>query len=318
MKESWKTLWTATLGWEPGSDILGPLPAAIFLYFWVFLTGLTLHSLTKLIVPHPLKEYVLDFVKTMTLCTYPFGHGIMRKFFGEPGYMLAMTPVVTITLLVLKEGAGNPIGVWIRFINKGIPFWKCLVKTTIQIVAGFSAYHLGMLVISVEFSPVYVEKMKEYYSQFCTSDLNVPVYLGFLIEFVAVVYDTWFSEQVLLKIGILDLLIKVINGGLLVVAGVHLTGMYIHPAMATGHTWGCGSTPKSAHILIYWVGPFVGAWLALQVNKRFKLNFYTPAKDRKIKSEVQGQGHQVKVENGPLYNNNTIKKRKSKRRFYYS
>lgn len=219
MKEVWKTLWTSTLGWEPGTDILGPLSAAIFLYFWVFFTGFILHTVTKFVIPNPLKEYVLDFIKTMTLCTYPFGHGIMRKFYGEPGYMSAMVPVVMVTHLSLKQGTGNPIDVWITFINRKISFWKCLFKTCLQMVAGFSAYHLGMLIISVEFSPLYVEKMKEYYSHFCDSDLNVPIYLGFLIEFVAVVYDTWFSNQVLLKIKILDMLIKVINGGLLVVAG---------------------------------------------------------------------------------------------------
>lgn len=310
-------MWTSTLGWEPGTDILGPLPAAIFLYFWTFFAGVMLHNLTKFIIPGPLKEYVLDFVKTMTLCSYPFGHGIMRKFYGEPGYMSAMVPIVMITLLVLRDGAGNPIDVWIGFLNRKIPLWKCIIKSALQMIAGFSAYHLGMLVISVEFSPVYVEKMKEYYSEFCESDLNVPVYLGFLIEFVAVIYDTWFSLQLLLKNRFLDMLIKVINGGLLVVAGVHLTGMYIHPAMATGHTWGCGTTPKSAHILIYWVGPFVGAWLALQVNKKFQVNLYTQQGEKKVKlSEV----NHVKMDNGPIHNNNnnTVKKRKNKRKFYYN
>ena len=89
--------------------------------------------------------------------------------------------------------------------------------------------------------------------------------------------------------------------------------MYIHPAMATGHTWGCGPTPKSAHILIYWVGPFVGAWLALQVNKRFKLNLYGSS-PKKVHWEVRPS--KAVTENGPL--NDTVKKRKNKRRFFYS
>ena len=92
--------------------------------------------------------------------------------------------------------------------------------------------------------------------------------------------------------------------------------MYIHPAMATGHTWGCGTTPKSAHILIYWVGPFVGAWLALQVNKKFQVNLYSPQGEKKVKlSEV----NHLKMDNGPIHNNNnTVKKRKNKRKFYYN
>ena len=227
MKENWRNLWTVALGLEPGMDILSPLPAALFLYFWVLFTGFILHTFTKMVVPHPLKGYLLDFIKTMTFCTYPFGHGIMRKFFGEPGYMLAMTPVVTVTALLLREGAGNPLDVWISYLNKIIPLWKCLLKNSLQILAGFSAYHLGMLVISVEFSPEYVVILKQYYNQFCLSDLNVPIYLGLLIEFAAVVYDTWFSVQRLFKIPILDLLVKVINGGLLVVSGMSFSACWL-------------------------------------------------------------------------------------------
>lgn len=49
-------------------------------------------------------------------------------------------------------------------------------------------------------------------------------------------------------------------------SGLHLTGMYLHPAMATGHTFGCGPTPILSHILVYWGGPFIGIYIGLKVS----------------------------------------------------
>jgi len=51
--------------------------------------------------------------------------------------------------------------------------------------------------------------------------------------------------------------------------------MYIHPAMATGHTWGCGDTTRTSHIMIYWVGPIIGVWLSIELQKRFSLRRHT-------------------------------------------
>jgi hypothetical protein len=48
--------------------------------------------------------------------------------------------------------------------------------------------------------------------------------------------------------------------------GLNLTGMYLQPAMATGHTFGCGSTPVLFHIMVYWGGPFLGIYIGLKVN----------------------------------------------------
>lgn len=36
--------------------------------------------------------------------------------------------------------------------------------------------------------------------------------------------------------------------------------------MASGHTFGCGSTSVLSHILVYWGGPFIGIYIGLKVN----------------------------------------------------
>lgn len=215
----WHKIVKSVTGWHPESEFLPAIFAALVMYLAIYLIGMFLYQTTKMFMPGAIRGYVLDFVKTMTFCAYPFGHGIMRKYYGEPGYLGAMLPVVYLSVLSFPLGDGNPISVWNKYFLKGIPLWKCILKTAIQIVAGFAAYHLGMYIIGLELHPMYVDRLKEYYKSFCSTDLNVPVYVGFLIEFVAVIYDSWFSSQTLTGHKQIDTILQIINGGLLVVGG---------------------------------------------------------------------------------------------------
>lgn len=215
----WDKVIESVTGWKPGKEFLPAIPAAMVLYLSAFFIGLFLHTITRMIIPSPIKGYILDFVKTMTICAYPFGHGMMRSNYGEPGYILAMVPIMILTLSTLKAGDGNPIGVWLQYFKKIIPLWKCVIKTFVQIVAGFAAYQLGIYILGLELHPMYVSRLKEYYNEFCSTDLHVPAYAGFFIEFFAVIYDTWFSSQMFTGILQLDLIIRIVNSGLLVVLG---------------------------------------------------------------------------------------------------
>lgn len=215
----WQKIVKSVSGWHIDSDSVPAVIAACVLYLAIYLIGVLLYHTTKLVVPGSIRGYVLDFVKTMTFCAYPFGHGMMRKYYGEPGYMGAMLPVIYLSSLTFQSGDGNPIDVWQKYFMKGMPLWKCIMKTIIQIIGGFAAYHLGMHILSMEIHPMYVERLKDYYSSFCSTDLHVPVYVGFLIEFVAVVYDSWFSSQTFTGYFQVDKLIKITNSGLLVVGG---------------------------------------------------------------------------------------------------
>ncbi|XP_060606087.1 aquaporin-11-like [Ruditapes philippinarum] len=312
----WNKMFESVTGWDPGKEFLPALPAAIFIYMSAYIIGLLLHTFTRMVVPSSVRIYVLDFVKTMTFCTFPFGHGIMRKNYGESGYMSAMVPTMFLSLMTLRGGDGNPISVWLQYYRRIIPLWKCILKTLIQIAAGFAAYRLGIYILGLELHPMYVARVKEYYDEFCSTDLHVPVYVGFLIEFCAVIYDCWFVNQTFTRNLYFDTVIKVVNSGLLVVSGVHLTGMYIHPAMATGHTWGCGDTSGAAHILIYWVGPIIGTWISYHLQKRFSLRGKAVKGSSKSRSHGNMQSDKQNVNGSTQVNGHNKKQKNGKRKFY--
>ena len=215
----WQKIVKSVTGWHMDSDVVPAIVAAGIIYLAIFLIGQFLYQTTRMLAPAMLRGYILDFVKTMTFCAYPFGHGIMRKYYGEAGYIGAMLPVAFFSGLAFPMGDGNPITVWMKFFMRGMPLWKCLIKTIVQIGGGFAAFHLGMYILSFELHPMFVEKLKDYYSQFCSTDLKVPVYVGFLIEFVAVIYESWFASQKFTGFLHIDELIKILNCGFLVVGG---------------------------------------------------------------------------------------------------
>ena len=219
MLEYWKSLWTILLGWEPGTEILAPFPAALFIFFWVFITGLVLYHMTKAIVPEPFTEYVLEFVKTMTFVGYPTGHVLVYKSLGALGVMTSIALALIITSAFLKDGAGNPLNVWVAYFENIIPIRTVLLKNSIQTAAALSAYHFSMFIISAELSPLYTEQLIPYNTGECVSHLNVSVTHGFLLEFAGSLYIIWLMYQKLFKVEGVDQLFKVFNIVTVVILG---------------------------------------------------------------------------------------------------
>lgn len=54
--------------------------------------------------------------------------------------------------------------------------------------------------------------------------------------------------------------------------GINLTGMYFNPAMATGHTFGCKGTTAWEHVVVYWIGPFIGCFLAMLMDRMLHID----------------------------------------------
>ena len=47
--------------------------------------------------------------------------------------------------------------------------------------------------------------------------------------------------------------------------GGYPTGMFRDPAKAVGLTYGCSGVTPSEHILVYWIGPMIGSYIAHKI-----------------------------------------------------
>lgn len=305
----WHEIWAVTIGSEAPIKHFPPIPSAIITYCLVNIFCYFMYRLSSIFLPSFLKIYAQDFFKTLVFCTYSFGHGLMRDYHGNLGYFIVVVPLNTITVLMFTSGEGNPLGNWTNYLKGVIPLWKFITRIIVQIAAGLSAYRLGRTIYKLDYHWSFAHQLTE---TECTSALTVPVYAGFLIELSGTMYDAWVGYQQLLRFKPLEIFLKFMNMAAVVCMGVYLTGMFMHPSMATGLTFGCKGTSPLEHIFVYWAGPFIGIFLALKLDKFINLRGAKKTEKESSRTDTSKENH---LEEQDQWNNNLRQRKKKK---YYT
>lgn len=301
---SLKTIWTAVSGQVHAPPLVG----SFLIYSIAFTTCLLAQQVCKRFLPSYLYSYAADFFCTLVICSFPYGHGAVRANYGHVGYVIAAVTMVTVSISVF-EGMASPLGVFVRYLRGEESFWGLGLRVVLQVVAAFLSYRLVFLVCCLELTRDHQAMM----DGTCVSDLKVPVILGCLIEFSSVMYDTWLCHQRLFKAPLVDMLVKNVNGALLVCAGVNLTGMYMHPAMATAMTFNCKGTDTFEHISVYWIASFLGCFAGVQLDSVLRLPGTKDSSAVKKKKEDAGYGDGDKKQNLRAKNGH-VKERKKERK----
>ncbi|CAG5116521.1 unnamed protein product [Candidula unifasciata] len=214
-------------------------------------TGIVLRALSALFLPPSIRGYAVDFVSTMEACAYFFENNFVLAHYGSFWFAVAIVIQCFICARTFGESSENPV----KAIHHLI---------LVQTLAGLASYRFAKLVWALDLISDHHER---YYEASCESDLHVTLLMGFLIEMCACLSETWLSMQTVSSTPILDELIKYINAAIMITIGFTTTGMYFNPAMASGHTLGCHGTALWEHFFVYWLGPFLGCFVALQINK---------------------------------------------------
>lgn len=214
---TWRELWVMAVGFDPPVTHFSSVTSAILVYLLALLFCYVFYQLSRILLPRFLQEYVLDFFKTMAFCTYCFGHGVIRNAHGHLAYIVCVVPLNTASVFIFNLGDGNPLIVWLKYLQKQIPAWKFLAKVTAQIMAGLCSWELGHLIFRLDFHPSFVEIVKSQAN--CSTDLNVATVTGFVLETVAVTYDIWVDQQTLSRYLLLDLALKILNCAIIVCLG---------------------------------------------------------------------------------------------------
>ncbi|KAL8578679.1 hypothetical protein ACOMHN_007137 [Nucella lapillus] len=301
---SLKTIWTAMSGQVHAPPLVG----SCLIYSIAFFTCLLAQQVCKRFLPPSLYSYAADFFCALVICSFPYGHGAVRANYGQAGYVIAAVTMVTVSISVF-EGVASPLGVFVRYLRGEESLWGLSLRVVLQVVAAFLSYRLVFLVCCLELTKDHQAML----AGTCVSDLKVPVFLGCLIEFSSVVYDTWLCHQRLFRAPLLDMLAKNVNGALLVCAGVNLTGMYMHPALATAMTFNCKGTDTFEHIFVYWVATFLGCFAGVQLDSVLRLPSTDDAAVAKKKKDSIGYGDGDKKQNLRTTNGD-VKERKKERK----
>lgn len=249
-------------------EYLEPYIASILFLIIVISLGYLLRKLTKSILPGSISVYFIEFITTMEACSYFFENNFILKHYGYAGFFVAIVLEILISNRTFEGASENPIKALDEFSKREITFDIAIVKIVFQAFGGLASYRLAQLVWSLDMVPDHRDR---FFETSCSTDLATSIFLGFLVETGAALVDTWMGKQSLSANSLIDEVIKALNGGAMIVAGVSLTGMYYNPAMATGHMLGCQGNELWELILVYWVGPFVGCVLAILLDKVLRI-----------------------------------------------
>ena len=204
----------------PVTHVTSPITAVLLVYTTAFLSCFILYKLAEFLVPNVIKIYVLDFIKTMAFISYGFGHGLNRKYYGNFGYFLCAVPLNTITTLALTSGEGNPLGNWKSLLRGQRSFPEFVLRLFCQILSTIGAWQLGLFIYRLDFYWHLPYRAAELPGECVMKDfLNVPFYVGFLLEMTGVTYDHWVGSQPLSKYRPVDVFLKFVNTASVVCLG---------------------------------------------------------------------------------------------------
>ncbi|XP_033761476.1 aquaporin-11-like [Pecten maximus] len=270
---TWRPLWQMAFGTFPVEEFFTPMGGSLLYLTITILSGFILRALSKVILHPVISEYVCDFLATMEMCAYFYENNFIFSHFGPVWLFVAVVIECIIANRTYFGASENPVKSLYSLCMREIGPIKAVLKIAVQTLAGLASYKFARLVWSLDMVPDHRER---YFETSCVTDLNVTLLAGMGIELAATLIDTWLGMQIVMRNSFIDELIKVGNGALMIVVGISTTGMYFNPAMATGHLLGCKGASNQDHLIVYWVGPFIGCIIALLFDRVLHIDVTKP------------------------------------------
>ncbi|XP_060575094.1 aquaporin-11-like [Ruditapes philippinarum] len=269
------------MGQLSAEEFVAPLSASIMFFIITMGVGWSLRALNKMLTPEPIKTHVANFLATLEMCAYFFENNFIYKNFGSIWLFIAVVIECFIANRTFFGASENPCHAFTQMLENKISATSAIVSIVVQALAGVASYRFARMVWSLDMVPDHRDR---YMETVCASDLNVAFLIGFGIELGATLIDTWMGRQTLMKMSMVDELIKLSVGSLMIVLGINMTGMYFNPAMASGHTFGCHGTEVWEHLFVYWAGPFLGCYVATVIDQMVHIDVVQAEKESKKKA----------------------------------
>jgi len=210
---------------------------------------------------------LLDMLCGLELCICGYELGVILDIYDTPVYCIYLW------IVLIWQGVGwvgaspSPHSHLVRWQSGN----QSLLEAAIRSASGCVGALLSFSVISVlwKFDLSHFHQGREINTSSlkCNDDLQVSMEIGIMVELLGSML-CFMIGSVLLDIPQLVtrpkmvMAIDSVLGVMLVMAGFDLTGGYYSPALALGTKVGCGSGGLAQHLLIYTLGPCVGALLA--------------------------------------------------------
>jgi len=245
------------------------------------ITAILRRGVGKLTFPGLQRLILLEVVAAMDLCGCCFELCVIADNYGVFIYSIYL---FSLTIWWSGEwglAAGCPY-IHIENVLLGSDgIINAILKILAEIAGGILVFRYVQFLWNLEMSPYHVGKAYDD----CTTDLQVPVITGAVIEGIATcacrVVSMLLSDVEPQYGSAIDSFIATS----LVVAAFNYSGGYFNPVLATSLKYGCKGNTFTEHVCVYWVGAIVGSAVACLIyNHMFRERVLTSTR-RKSKSD---------------------------------
>ncbi len=141
---------------------------------------------------------------------------MMRKHYGWPGYAGTLTSLGVWYSLTVHSFRGNPCGNVVEYMQGHSSKIKMLLRTTCQLCGGLLSYRYAKAFWSLELTGSHGQRFRALH---CSSDLNVPFFVGLGIESFGGLLDAMIAITTFTPYEVCEMGSKVIFGVFMTVMG---------------------------------------------------------------------------------------------------
>eukprot|EP00092_Neocalanus_flemingeri_P004624 GFUD01004983.1.p1 GENE.GFUD01004983.1~~GFUD01004983.1.p1 ORF type:complete len:294 (-),score=63.28 GFUD01004983.1:286-1167(-) len=257
------------------------------------ITTSTLRSLVRYSLPQSLPSYcLLDLLCGLEACVCSFELGVIIDIYNLTIYSVFLWILLVWRALSWGDATANPYSHLLRWQAGTQPAVQAIVRMSAGAAGALSSYMVLATLWKYELSHFHEGRALRISTNSCQDDLQVSMISGTFVELLGTLlcFLASFLLSDLPQLRAKPLLITCLDNAVvvgMVILAVDLTGGYFNPAMALGMKLGCGKGGHLQHLVVYWLGPCVGALIAFPVYNLVKAVFASEKKAMKMTRRLE-------------------------------
>jgi len=241
--------------------------ASFIFYTYVYLICELLRRLCKKFITNDeIRVQLLELIGTVQVCTPIFDVGVVWDTYGLAGVFIEIFFLELVNCFTLDEACAHPFVLLNHYRDQSFSLVNSLARFTTQCIGAYLSFYLTRVFWAFRL----IDEHGELYDEgwHCHSDLTVGVLMGCLYEGIATLVCHLVELQSEERARGFEPVINSFTSAFTCVLGIHLTGMYCNPIVASACTINCDGVDTKGHLIVYWVGPLLG-WLQAELaNKK--------------------------------------------------
>uniref|UniRef100_A0A0R3RNF3 Aquaporin n=1 Tax=Elaeophora elaphi TaxID=1147741 RepID=A0A0R3RNF3_9BILA len=209
---------------------------------------------------------LLEFIGTLQVCTPMFDVNLILHTYGLFGIFIEITTIEIANAFFLRDAIAHPCPLVTTASRKRLALRTAILVFGVQLAAAYLSYFFARTFWKLGLHPMHDELLT---ADHCEADLTakknlVALTAGSLIEGLATFSSKaveffaseWYADSKA------QMLINCMFAGFLTTIGINYTGMYANPIVAWACTFNCTGITHLGHLIVYWLSPLIGWFLA--------------------------------------------------------